>query len=141
MQTDGRLQFLSEPLAATLNTLVPQANKAEQLIHEHILKTTYTVLVDHLQPSTEKTLRHMVRYKKVYTGKISFQIYKNMLKMCNKCYLYIVSQVIYWEKILDRPAGRVAYENVFADNSEYVLGKILLSAPNARSIYTERVIK
>ncbi|CAH0722275.1 unnamed protein product, partial [Brenthis ino] len=106
--TDGRLQFLSEPLAATLNILVPQANKAEQLIHEHILKTTYTVLVDHLQPSTEKTLRYMV---------------------------------IYWEKILERPAGRVAYENVFADNSEYVLGKILLSAPNARSIYTERVIK
>lgn len=61
MQTDGRLQFLAEPLAATLNALVPQANKAEQLIHEHILKTTYTVLVDHLQPSTEKTLRHMVR--------------------------------------------------------------------------------
>lgn len=51
---------MSEPLAATLNTLVPQVQKAEQLIHEHIIKTTYNVLVEHLQPSTEKTLRHMV---------------------------------------------------------------------------------
>ncbi|XP_047533883.1 protein purity of essence isoform X2 [Vanessa atalanta] len=106
--TDGRLQFLAEPLAATLNALVPQVNKAEQLIHEHILKTTYSVLVDHLQPSTENTLRHMV---------------------------------IYWEKILDRPAGRIAYENVFADNSGYSLGKILLAAPNGKSAFTERVIK
>ncbi|XP_047028788.1 protein purity of essence [Helicoverpa zea] len=106
--TDGRLEFMSEPLAATLNTLVPQVQKAEQLIHEHILKTTYGVLVEHLQPSTEKTLRHMVKY---------------------------------WEKILDRPAGRLAYEKVFAENSGYSLGKILLSAPNARNPYAERVIK
>ncbi|CAB3259165.1 unnamed protein product [Arctia plantaginis] len=106
--TDGRLEFLSEPLAATLNTLVPLVQKAEQLIHEHILKTTYGVLVEHLQPSTEKTLKHMVKY---------------------------------WEKILDRPAGRLAYEKVFADNSGYTLGKILLSAPNARNPYAERVIK
>ncbi|CAH2989845.1 unnamed protein product [Chilo suppressalis] len=106
--TDGRLEFMSETLAATLNTLVPQAQKAEQLIQEHILKTTYTVLVDNLQPSTEKTLRHLVKY---------------------------------WEKILDRPAGRLAYETVFADNSGYSLGKILLTAPNARNPYSERVIK
>lgn len=99
---------MSEPLAATLNTLVPQPPKAEQLIHEHILKTTYTVLVDHLQPSTEKTLRHVVKY---------------------------------WEKILDRPAGRLAYEAVFSENSGYSLGRILLTAPNARNHYTERVIK
>ncbi|XP_061383112.1 E3 ubiquitin-protein ligase UBR4 isoform X4 [Danaus plexippus] len=106
--TDGRLEFLSEPLAATLNALVTQANRAEQLVHEHVLKTTYTALIEHLQPSTEKTLRHMVKY---------------------------------WEKILERPVGRVAYENVFADNTGYALGKILLSAPNARNPYTERVIK
>ncbi|CAH2243765.1 jg12683 [Pararge aegeria aegeria] len=106
--TDGRLEFLVEPLSDTIVALVPQSNKAEQLIHEHILKTTYTVLVDHLQPSTEKILRQMVKY---------------------------------WEKILDRPAGRAAYENVFADNSGYALGKILLSATNANSLYTERVIK
>ncbi|XP_026324095.1 E3 ubiquitin-protein ligase UBR4 isoform X3 [Hyposmocoma kahamanoa] len=106
--TDGRLEFMSEPLAATLNTLVPQPPKAEQLVHEHILRTTYTVLVDHLQPSTEKTLRHVVKY---------------------------------WEKILDRPAGRLAYEAVFSDNSGYSLGRILLTAPNARNHYTERVIK
>ncbi|XP_068628453.1 E3 ubiquitin-protein ligase UBR4 isoform X2 [Battus philenor] len=106
--TDGRLEFLSEPLAATLNTLVPQTLTAEQLIHEHILKTTYTALVDHLQPSTEKTLRHMVKY---------------------------------WEKILDRLAGRKAYETVFCEDSEYILGKVLLTAPSVRSSYTERVIK
>ncbi|CAG5041717.1 unnamed protein product [Parnassius apollo] len=106
--TDGALEFLSEPLTATLNTLVPQTLTAEQLIHEHILKTTYTVLVDHLQPSTEKTLRHMIKY---------------------------------WEKILDRLAGRKAYEAVFCEDSGYSLGKILLSAPNARSPYTERVVR
>ncbi|KAJ2946624.1 hypothetical protein O0L34_g12681 [Tuta absoluta] len=106
--TDGRLEFMSEPLKATLNTLVPQPQKAEQLVHEHILKTTYTVLVDSLQPSTEKTLRHMVKY---------------------------------WEKILDRPAGRLAYEAVFAEGTGYSLGRILLAAPNARTAYAERVIK
>ncbi|XP_060810461.1 E3 ubiquitin-protein ligase UBR4 isoform X2 [Amyelois transitella] len=106
--TDERLEFMSEPLTATLNTLVPQPQKSEQLIHEHILRTTYMVLVDHLQPSTEKTLRHMVRY---------------------------------WEKILERQPGRQAYESVFTDNSIYSLGKILLSAPNARNAYSERVIK
>ncbi|XP_069365949.1 E3 ubiquitin-protein ligase UBR4 isoform X13 [Maniola hyperantus] len=106
--TDGRLEFLVDPLSDTIAALVPQSNKAEQLIHEHILKTTYTVLIDHLQPSTQRTLRQMVKY---------------------------------WEKILDRPAGRLAYETVFADNSGYTLGKILLSAPNSRSPYAERVIK
>ncbi|XP_013144239.1 PREDICTED: E3 ubiquitin-protein ligase UBR4 [Papilio polytes] len=105
---DGRLEFLTEPLRATLNTLVPQTLTAEQLRHEHFLKTTYTVLVEHLQPSTEKTLRYMVKY---------------------------------WEKILDRSAGRKAYEAVFSEDNEYSLGKILLTAPNARSPYTVRVIK
>ncbi|XP_013166692.1 PREDICTED: E3 ubiquitin-protein ligase UBR4 isoform X4 [Papilio xuthus] len=105
---DGRLEFLTEPLRATLNTLVPQTLTAEQLRHEHFLKTTYTVLVEHLQSSTEKTLRYMVKY---------------------------------WEKILERLAGRKAYEAVFSDDNEYSLGKILLTAPNARSPYTERVIK
>lgn len=61
-QTDARLQFLLDPLAATLNALVPQTNKAEQLLLEHMLKTTYAVLVDHLQLSTEKTLGLMVRW-------------------------------------------------------------------------------
>lgn len=50
-------------------------------------------------------------------------------------------QVKYWEKILDRSAGRKAYEAVFSEDNEYSLGKILLTAPNARSPYTERVIK
>ncbi|KAJ0180973.1 hypothetical protein K1T71_003058 [Dendrolimus kikuchii] len=106
--TDGRLEFMAEPLAGTMNFLVPQVQKAEQLLHEHILKTTYPVLVDHLQPSTEKILRHMVKY---------------------------------WEKILDRTAGRLAYENVFAEDSGYSLGKILLSTPISRNLYAERVIK
>ncbi|XP_038209068.1 E3 ubiquitin-protein ligase UBR4 isoform X2 [Zerene cesonia] len=106
--TDGRLEFLAEPLAATLNAIVPQAVKAEEIIHEHILRTTYPVLCDHLMPFTEKTLRHIVKY---------------------------------WEKILDRQAGRAAYESVFVEDTEFVLGKILLSAPNARNPYTERVIK
>ncbi|XP_041973883.1 protein purity of essence isoform X2 [Aricia agestis] len=106
--TDGRLEFLSEPLHATLNALVTQPVRAEQLLHEHILKTTYAVLVDTLLPSTEKTLWCMVKY---------------------------------WEKVLDRPAGRLAYESVFADNSGYSLGKILLYAPNTRNPYTDRVIK
>ncbi|KAG6463214.1 hypothetical protein O3G_MSEX013738 [Manduca sexta] len=100
--TDGRVEFMAELLAAVLNALVPQVHRAEQLIHEHILKTTYPVLVDHLQPSTEKTLRHMVKY---------------------------------WEKILDRPAGRSAYEGVFCDNSEFSLETELptptSSAPDA----------
>ncbi|XP_045509146.1 E3 ubiquitin-protein ligase UBR4 isoform X6 [Colias croceus] len=106
--TDGRLEFLAEPLAATLNAIVPQAVKAEEIIHEHILRTTYPVLCDHLMPTTEKTLRHIVKY---------------------------------WEKILDRQAGRAAYESVFVEDTDFVLGKILLSAPNARNPYTERVIK
>ncbi|CAG4926444.1 unnamed protein product [Colias eurytheme] len=106
--TDGRLEFLAEPLAATLNAIVPQAVKAEEIIHEHILRTTYPVLCDHLMPTTEKTLRHIVKY---------------------------------WEKILDRQAGRAAYEAVFVEDTDFVLGKILLSAPNARNPYTERVIK
>ncbi|XP_052737360.1 protein purity of essence isoform X1 [Bicyclus anynana] len=106
--TDGRLEFLVEPMSDTLVALVPHSNKAEQLIHEHILTTTYAVLVDHLQPSTEKVLGEMVKY---------------------------------WEEILDRPAGRAAYENVFGDKTSFSLGKILLSAPNARNSYTERVIK
>ncbi|XP_061716898.1 protein purity of essence isoform X2 [Cydia pomonella] len=106
--TDGRLQFMSpEPLGATLNILIPLETKAVQLIHEHILKTTYPVLVDHLQWSTEKTLRHMVNY---------------------------------WEKALTKPEGRHAYETVFADESEYVLAKVLLSVPNARVAYAEKVI-
>ncbi|KAL0896018.1 hypothetical protein ABMA27_012006 [Loxostege sticticalis] len=106
--TDGRLHFMTGPLAVTLNTLVSQPQRAQQLIHEHVLKVTYSALVDHLQPSNETTLRHMVKY---------------------------------WEKVLDRPAGRLAYESVFAENSGYFLGKILLSAPNCRNKYAERVIK
>ncbi|KOB59232.1 putative ubiquitin protein ligase E3 component n-recognin 4, partial [Operophtera brumata] len=103
--TDGRLEFIAEPLGGTLNVLIPQVNKAEQLIHEHIIRTTYPVMVENLQPSTEKTLRHMVKY---------------------------------WEKILERPPGRMAYESVFIDSSTYSLGKILLSAQNARPTYSER---
>ncbi|KOB63651.1 putative ubiquitin protein ligase E3 component n-recognin 4, partial [Operophtera brumata] len=106
--TDGRLEFIAEPLGGTLNVLIPQVNKAEQLIHEHIIRTTYPVMVENLQPSTEKTLRHMVKY---------------------------------WEKILERPPGRMAYESVFIDSTTYSLGKILLSAQNARPTYSERVIK
>ncbi|XP_028033464.1 protein purity of essence isoform X1 [Bombyx mandarina] len=106
--TDARLEFMAESLGATINILVPQVVRAEQLIHEHILKTTYPVLVEYLLPSTEKILKHMVKY---------------------------------WEKILDRQAGRLAYEYVFCENSGYSLGRILISSPNARSTYSERVIK
>ncbi|KAI8429562.1 hypothetical protein MSG28_000184 [Choristoneura fumiferana] len=107
--TDGRLQFMSpEPLGATLINLVPQEQESLQLIHEHLLKTMYPVLVEHLQRSTEKTLRHMVNY---------------------------------WEKALNKPVGRLAYESVFTDGSEYSLGKILLSAPNARAGYADKVIE
>ncbi|XP_072935202.1 E3 ubiquitin-protein ligase UBR4 isoform X5 [Epargyreus clarus] len=105
---DGRTEFLSETLTTTIGTLVPQTPRSEQLVHEYIIKTTYTVLVDHLQPSTEKSLRQMIKY---------------------------------YEKTLDRPAGKAAYETVFADNSGYSLGKILLSAPNVRNPYTEKVVK
>lgn len=58
---DSRLTFLNESFTSALNVLVPQPLKAEQLVHEHILKTTYDVLVEHLQPSTESTLKHMVK--------------------------------------------------------------------------------
>lgn len=61
-QTDARLEFMSEPLSATLYTLVPQAQAAEKMVFSHILRTTYPVLIDHLQPSTEKTLRHIVSF-------------------------------------------------------------------------------
>ncbi|XP_063828894.1 E3 ubiquitin-protein ligase UBR4 [Ostrinia nubilalis] len=107
--TDGRLHFMTGPLSVTLNTLVPVAQRAQQLIHEHVLKVTYSVLVEHLQPANERTLRHIVKY---------------------------------WEKVLDRPYGRLAYENVFAENTPFFLGKVLLSAPNCRKfVSADRVIK
>ncbi|VVD06112.1 unnamed protein product [Leptidea sinapis] len=89
--TDGRLKFLSEPLGATLTTIVPQAVKAEEVIHEHILRTTY--------------------------------------------------HIKYWKKILDRQAGRAAYEVVFIEDTDFMLAKILLAAPHARNAYTDKVIK
>ncbi|XP_047525824.1 E3 ubiquitin-protein ligase UBR4 [Pieris napi] len=106
--TDGRLEFLAEPLTATLHSIVPQAVKAEEIVHEHILRTTYPALCAYA-PSAEGTLVHIVRY---------------------------------WEEILDRPAGRAAYEAVFVEgDGEFVLGRILLSAPDTSNPFTDRVVK
>lgn len=43
---------------------------------------------------------------------------------------------------MDRRPGRAAYDAVFVEQGpEYELGTILLSAPNVRNPYTDRVIK
>lgn len=57
---DGRLSFLREVAYTALSTLLSNAQKVEQMIHEEMMKNMYPALIEPFAPNKEKILRSMV---------------------------------------------------------------------------------
>ncbi|CAH0600763.1 unnamed protein product [Chrysodeixis includens] len=115
----------------TLDLVIPALTDGRLEFMSEPLASTLNTLVPQVQKAEQLIHEHII--KTTYNVLV-----EHLQPSTEKTLRHMVK---YWEKILDRPAGRLAYEKVFADNSGYSLGKILLSAPNARNPYAERVIK
>ncbi|KAF9412274.1 hypothetical protein HW555_009165 [Spodoptera exigua] len=120
-----------ELMKKTLDLIIPALMDGRLEFMSEPLAATLNTLVPQVQKAEQLIHEHII--KTTYNVLV-----EHLQPSTEKTLRHMVK---YWEKILDRPAGRLAYEKVFADNSGYSLGKILLSAPNARNPYAERVIK